>query len=81
MFTDGGKHMAQYPIGVFKKGFVLFFTFVIPYAFVNYYPLLYFIGKSNNTLYAFSPLIVFIYLIPCFLAFKLGMKKYQSVGS
>ena len=81
VFTDGGKHMAQYPIGVFKKGFVLFFTFVIPYAFVNYYPLLYFIGKSNNALYAFSPLIVFIYLIPCFLAFKLGMKKYQSVGS
>lgn len=81
VFTDGGKHMAQYPIGVFKKGFVLFFTFVIPYAFVNYYPLLYFIGKSNNTLYAFSPLIVFIYLVPCFLAFKLGMKKYQSVGS
>ena len=81
LFTDGGKHMAQYPIGVFKKGFVLFFTFIIPYAFVNYDPLLYFIGKSNNVLYAFSPLIVFIYLIPCFLAFKLGMKKYQSVGS
>ena len=40
VFTDGGKHMAQYPIGVFKKGFVFFFTFIIPYAFVNYNPLL-----------------------------------------
>ena len=81
VFTDGGKHMAQYPIGVFKKGFVLFFTFIIPYAFVNYYPLLYFIGKNNNPIYAFTPLIVILYLIPCFLVFKAGMKKYASTGS
>lgn len=81
LFTDGGKHMAQYPIGVFKKGFVLFFTVVIPYAFVNYYPLLYFVGKTNTILYAFTPLLVFLYLIPCFLVFKLGIKKYASTGS
>lgn len=81
LFTDGGKHMAQYPIGVFKKGFVLFFTLIIPYAFVNYYPLLYFLGKSTNVLYALSPLVVFLYLIPCFLLFKLGSKRYASVGS
>ena len=81
VFTDGGKHMAQYPIGVFKKGFVFFFTFIIPYAFVNYYPLLYFIGKSDNILYAFSPLIVFLYLIPCFIVFYMGVKKYEGSGS
>ncbi len=81
VFTDGGKHMAQYPIGVFSKGFVLFFTFIIPYAFVNYYPLLYFIGKEDNAMYAFSPLLVLLYLIPCILIFYWGMKRYTSVGS
>ena len=81
VFTDGGKHMAQYPIGVFSKGFVLFFTFIIPYAFVNYYPLLYFLGKSNNIWYAFSPIIVILYLIPCVIIFYLGLKRYASVGS
>ena len=81
VFTDGGKHMAQYPIGVFSKGFVLFFTFIIPYAFVNYYPLLYFIGKRDSILYGFSPLIVIFYLIPCIIIFYLGMKRYTSVGS
>ena len=81
VFTDGGKHMAQYPIGVFNKGFLYFFTFIIPYGFVNYYPLLYFIGKKSNILYAFSPLIVLIYLIPCILIFNLGVKKYSSTGS
>ena len=81
VFTDGGKHMAQYPIGVFQKGFVYFFTFIIPYAFVNYYPLMYFIGKEESLLYAFSPLLVVLYLIPCVLVFYWGMKRYTSVGS
>ena len=81
LFTDGGKHMAQYPIGIFSKGFIFFFTFIIPYAFVNYYPLLYVIGKSNNIYYAFSPLLLFIYLIPCIIVFYLGVKRYGSVGS
>ena len=81
LFTDGGKHIAQYPIGVFKKGIVMFFTFIIPYGFVNYYPLLYLLGKSNNIFYCFSSLIVLFYVIPSLLAFKAGLKKYTSAGS
>ena len=81
VFTDGGKHMAQYPIGIFKKGFVFFFTFIIPYAFVNYYPLLFVIGKSESIFYCFSPLLLFLYIIPCVWIFYLGVKRYESVGS
>ncbi|MBQ6404801.1 MAG: ABC-2 family transporter protein [Bacilli bacterium] len=81
VFTDGGKHMAQYPIGVFSKGFVWFFTFIIPYAFVNYYPLLFFLGRNSSIFYAFSPLLVLLYLIPSIATFYLGMKRYSSVGS
>lgn len=81
LFTDGGKHAAQYPIGIFNKYFVKVFTFIIPYALVNYYPLQYFVGKTNNIYFAFLPLIVFIYLIPCFLIFNKGSKNYLSTGS
>jgi len=81
VFTDGGKHMAQYPIGIFNKGFIWFFTFIIPYAFVNYYPLLYILGRSDNKLYMFSPLLVIIFLGISFIAFKIGSKRYTSVGS
>lgn len=81
LFTDGGKQIAQYPISIYNKSFIFIFTFLIPYGFVNYYPLLYLIGKSNNTLYCISPLIVFLYLIPATLSFKWGIKKYTSVGS
>ncbi len=81
VFTYGGKNMAQYPIGVFNKKFIFIFTFIIPYAFVNYYPLLFLLGKSENILYVFSPLLVFLTLIPAFTAFKIGMRYYSSTGS
>ena len=81
LFTDGGKNLAQYPISIYRKGIVFIFTFIIPYAFVNYYPLLYFLDRSQNILYMFSPLLVFIFLIPCLLSFKIGMSHYNSTGS
>lgn len=81
ILTNGGREMAQYPISVFNKGFIFIFTFIIPFAFVNYYPLLYFLGRVDNPLYAISPLIVILYLIPCIIIFNLGIKKYTSVGS
>lgn len=81
VFTDGGKHMAQYPIGIFQKGFVFFFTYIIPYGFVNYYPLLYILGEKTNKLFIISPLITIIYLILSIIVFYWGMKRYTSVGS
>ena len=81
VFTDGGKHTAQYPIGIFNKYFVKIFTYIIPYALVNYYPLMYFIGKVDKVYYAFLPIIVLVYLIPCFLIFNKGYKNYLSTGS
>ena len=81
LFADGGKHVAQYPISIYNKSFMFIFTFIIPYAFINYYPLLYFLDKKNNILYYFSPLLIFIYLILCLYCFKVGLKRYNSIGS
>ena len=81
VFTNGGKHMAQYPIGIFKKGVIFIFSFIIPYASVNYYPLLYFVGKSNSVWHLLSPILCFIYLIPCIYLFNYGVKHYTSTGS
>lgn len=81
LFTDGGKNLAQYPISIYRKGVVGFFTFIIPYGFINYYPLLYFIDRTDNVLYLLSPLLVIVFLIPCLMAFKIGLKHYNSAGS
>jgi len=81
VFTDGTKHMAQYPISIFNKGFRLFFIFVIPIGFINYYPLMYLLDRMNNRLLIITPLITLIYIIPCILIFYRGVKKYASTGS
>ena len=48
IFTSGSKEFGQYPMDMFKKEILLMFTFLIPLACVNYYPLKFILGKSNN---------------------------------
>jgi len=81
IFTDGCKHMAQYPISIFNKGFRFFFTFIVPFAFVNYYPLLYLLDIKTNKLLIISPILTIIYLIISVLVFYRGVKRYSSTGS
>lgn len=81
VFTDGSKFIAQYPIGIFNGIIKKVFTFVLPFAAVNYYPLLYLIGKSNNLLYLLSPLVSFLYLGVSIIIFNRGLRKYSGTGS
>lgn len=81
IFTDGGREMAQYPMNIYTKPFQIFFTYIIPFSLINYYPLKYILGTSNNPLYIYAPLVILIYIIPAVLIFNRGLKRYTSTGS
>lgn len=81
IFTDGGREMAQYPLNIYKKAVQKFFTFIIPFAIVNYYPLLYVLDKSDKIIYAFTPFLSILFIGPCILVWQLGVKHYKSTGS
>ncbi len=81
VFTDGGREMAKYPLGIYKKSVQKIFTFIIPFGVVNYYPLMFVLGKSNNLIYAFMPLYGIIFFIPCIWLWSIGVKHYKSTGS
>lgn len=81
VFTDGAKEYGKYPIGIYGKRMLQFTTFVIPYALVQYYPLLYLLGRKTNIFYVFLPLLAILFLIPCYLLWKWGVHRYQSSGS
>lgn len=81
IFTDGGKEIAQYPLNIYEKWVVKFFTFIIPFSLVNYYPFLYIIGKEDRLLYMFLPLIAVLFLIPAYLLWRIGIRHYKSTGS
>ncbi len=87
VFTDGGREMSQYPISIYQKWITRFFTFVIPFGCVNYLPLLYILGRTEDGsegvsfLYSLAPLAGFVFLVPCLLVWRFGVRHYRSTGS
>ena len=81
ILAEGGKKVAQYPIDIYAKWFRMFFTFIVPFGLVNYYPVLYLFGKVDNWYYGVFPLFTIIFLIPCLIVWKIGVKHYESTGS
>ena len=81
IFTDGVRDLNQYPLDVYGDTIKKIFTFVIPAALVNYYPFIYLIGRDTNIINMFCPLFVVILLIPSLILWKIGVRKYRSVGS
>lgn len=81
IFTYGAREYGKYPFGIYGKRILHFLTFLIPLALVQHYPLLYLIGKRNEDYYMFLPLLSLLFLIPCYLFFSFGIKKYKSTGS
>lgn len=81
IFTDGARDLTQYPLDIYHECVRKFFTYILPLAFVNYYPLLYVIGRTENKLYIATPFVALIFVIPCYLVWRLGLKRYKSIGS
>lgn len=81
ILTDGAREYGKYPISIYGKRMMQLCTFLVPYALVQYYPLLYLIGRSDNVWYIFLPLLAAVFLIPCYLLWKIGVRHYQSSGS
>lgn len=81
LFTYGAKEFGKYPFSVYGKGILNILTYFIPLALFQYYPLLYLVGKQSKSYYMAYPLLSLIFLIPCYMLFKLGVKKYKSTGS
>lgn len=81
IFTDGSREFGKYPLSIYGEGVLRFLTYVVPIALFQYYPFLYLIGRSNNIGLMFLPFIGFLFLIPCYVFFKFGVRKYKSTGS
>lgn len=81
IFTDGGREYGRYPMSIYGESVLKFFTYVVPLACVQYYPFMYLIGRTEKVLYMLTPFAAFIFLIPCCIFWKIGVKHYKSTGS
>ena len=81
VFTDGGREFGSYPFSVYGDTVLKVLTYVVPLALFQYYPLLYLTGRSDSVLYYLAPLLSLLFLIPCALLWRLGVRHYKSIGS
>ncbi len=84
--TYGGTEVAQYPMTIFRPGFRLFFTFVIPPACVNVSPAGLLLGRAHagvgtSPWCAAAPLAGPLFLLIALRLWRLGVRHYASTGS
>ncbi|MBW9156849.1 ABC transporter permease [Clostridium tagluense] len=81
IFTDGGREFGKYPMNIYGSTILKFFTYIVPLACVQYYPLLYLLGKENNIGLALTPLYTIVFLILSYGLWIIGVRNYKSTGS
>ena len=85
-FTYGGNFLAQYPVNIFGPWLRRLVIFVLPLAFVSYFPSLYVLGKDDpldlpRALQFASPLAALVSVVAGGLLWRAAVRHYRSTGS
>jgi ABC-2 type transport system permease protein len=84
--TYGGTDMASYPLPIYHELLQRFFTFIIPLALVSYFPALYLLERPEAQnlpvwLPGMTPVAAAMLALVAWLAWRIGVRHYQSTGS
>lgn len=80
IFTDGAREYGKYPVRIYGKRVLWLCTFIVPYALIQYYPLMYLLGRGKAW-YGMLPFAAGLFLLPCSMLWKCGVRHYTSCGS
>jgi viologen exporter family transport system permease protein len=84
-FTYGGQYLAQYPINIFDDWLRRFLAYLVPTAFVIYFPALYVLDKPDplglpRFLQFLAPLAALAAAAVAGAAWRTAVRHYQSAG-
>ncbi|MDQ3628878.1 MAG: ABC transporter permease [Actinomycetota bacterium] len=85
-FTYGGNTLTQYPLTIYPLEVVRAVTFVVPLAFVNWYPALYVLGVDDPfalpaVFQVASPVVAALFVGVAALTWRGALRHYRSTGS
>ena len=80
IFVDGPREYGKYPFGIYGRPVLMVLTFLVPLALVQHWPLQYLFDRGPAW-YGLLPIASLLFLIPCFLLWRLGVRHYCSTGS
>jgi ABC-2 type transport system permease protein len=86
IFTYGGSELISYPMHVYPDWLRQLFSYVIPAAFLSYYPALYFLEKPDP--FGLPPFVRFLspvaggaVLLAAMAFWRFGVRHYRSTGT
>ena len=81
ILTDGSRTYGEYPVSIYGKEMLKFYTYVLPLALVQYYPLQYLLGRTTRIGFGLLPLAGLLFPLPCYVVWRFGVRHYKSNGS
>ena len=86
VFYWNARKFAGYPISIFHKAIQFCMTFVVPFAFVNYFPAQYILRKDDMAQYPevfmyLTPIIGIVLYVLAYAFWKYSLKYYKSSGN
>jgi len=84
--SDSGlRTFADYPITIYGRVVQAILIFVVPYAFVNYFPTEFFLEKESfyrfGYLHILTPVAAVVVITIALVLWKVGMRHYNSTGT
>ncbi|MBV8222842.1 MAG: ABC-2 family transporter protein [Candidatus Eremiobacteraeota bacterium] len=80
------QEFTRYPLSIYTKGVRLVLTFLLPYAFMNYFPATFFLDKSEDALHLspqlglLGPLVGLACFAVAYSFWRIGLNHYEGVG-
>lgn len=75
-------NFGRYPLPIFNQAIQFILRWVVPFAFVAFYPATHFFDREGFAFYCyFTPVMALICVLLASYAWKLGVSRYSSTGS
>ena len=87
VFMSLEQEFSRYPISIYQRGVRVALAFVLPFAFMNYFPATYLLGKAedglhlNNAVGLLTPLVGLVCAAAGYAFWRVGIDRYQGTGS
>jgi ABC-2 type transport system permease protein len=81
------QDFTRYPLSIYNRGVKVILAFVIPFAFMNYFPATYFLGKDEAGLHLnpavglLTPIVGLVVSAAAYCFWRAGLNRYTGTGS
>jgi ABC-2 type transport system permease protein len=79
------KRLINYPLSIYPRVVQWVIAFIVPFAFVNYFPALILLDKSDphfaQNYGLLSPVVGIVFFYLCYRFWMFGVNRYKSAGS